>query len=1100
MKTNIRKLLALSVLLSFLLCMGGGKCYAQNKISGGDQLQKRVSLQVTNAPVAKVFAEIEAKSGVQIVFNASEIGKLPPITRSFSNATIARVLDACLANTNLTYSVVNKNIVIRAEGKGLERITVFGTILDDNKLPLPGANVVLRGTNIGVSTDTKGNYSITFGRRDGKENVLVYSFIGMKSEERSVSGSSNLNVTLKNDSEIEEVVVNGFYTQSKSTFTGASTTIKGEELIAISPTNLIAGIAAVTPGMVMVENNAQGSNPNAVPSLLIRGANSLITNESEEGVNNPLIVLDGVEISMEELYDLDLFDIERVDVLKDASATILYGEKGANGVIVVERKRIEGSKVRLSYNFVPKFSIPDLSSFNLTNAAQKLALEELAELYKTSDGSMDKAYDYKLQNVRRGVNTDWIHAPLRVPFSHTHSLALSARGQNVDYRATASFSDDYGVMKGDNRRKYGLGFHIGYHLRDKLTIAFKTNFSLTDSENSPYGTFSDYVALNPYEPIRDENGEYIRNYYFNPYDTSSSKMANPLYDATLSSFSKARNQSMTNSLTARWNITKYFYVTGQGSISINSGSTDAYTSPDAAKYEETKDISQKGEYAYSNRNGNTFSGKIVVNYGMPIGKGGSMFRVSGGSNMQYTHSTSARAVGVGFLKDELNDISFAMGYPTSGHPTGTDRIATEVGFFVNGNFSLLNRYFVDASYRSSGSSRFGADNSFAPFWATGIGWNIHNEHFAKDIPWLNTLTLKYSVGYNGSVSFDYYQAKTIYAYKSDYQYYTGIGAVPVTMGNPALKWQKKLNNNVGITAAMFDSRLNLSFDYYSNTTYNLLMPINLPPSVGVSTMNVNFGKINNRGYDFAISGQIFRTKDWYWSMTITGGHVMDRIQDISTVLKNTSVGDSNDTVKPKLLFTEGGSQFDIYAVRSAGIDPSTGQEIFIKKNGDYTYKYDGNDRVAVGNTNPILTGSWMNTVRYKGISLSVSTTYSFGSDFYNTTLQSKVENIDPRKNVDARAYTDRWKKPGDLVRYLAINTKNEMVNSERFVERKNELYISNIQLTYEFQAKFLSRIGLKRLCVGVGMSDIGYISSVKYERGTSYPYCRSINLIFRPTF
>lgn len=350
------------------------------------------------------------------------------------------------------------------------------------------------------------------------------------------------------------------------------------------------------------------------------------------------------------------------------------------------------------------------------------------------------------------------------------------------------------------------------------------------------------------------------------------------------------------------------------------------------------------------------------------------------------------------------------------------------------------------------------------------------------------------------MSFDYYQAKTIYAYKSDYQYYTGIGAVPVTMGNPALKWQKKLNNNVGITAAMFDSRLNLSFDYYSNTTYNLLMPINLPPSVGVSTMNVNFGKINNRGYDFAISGQIFRTKNWYWSMTITGGHVMDRIQDISTVLKNTSVGDSNDTVKPKLLFTEGGSQFDIYAVRSAGIDPSTGQEIFIKKNGEYTYKYDGNDRVAVGNTNPILTGSWMNTVRYKGISLSVSTTYSFGSDFYNTTLQSKVENIDPRKNVDARAYTDRWKKPGDLVRYLAINTKNEMVNSERFVERKNELYISNIQLTYEFQAKFLSRIGLKRLCVGVGMSDIGYISSVKYERGTSYPYCRSINLIFRPTF
>ena len=205
-------------------------------------------------------------------------------------------------------------------------------------------------------------------------------------------------------------------------------------------------------------------------------------------------------------------------------------------------------------------------------------------------------------------------------------------------------------------------------------------------------------------------------------------------------------------------------------------------------------------------------------------------------------------------------------------------------------------------------------------------------------------------------------------------------------------------------------------------------------------------------------------------------------------------------IAPKLLFEEGGSQFDIYAVRSAGIDPATGQEIFIKKDGSYTYNYDEDDRVAVGNSNPILSGSWMNTIRWRGLSLVISTSYTFGSDFYNTTLQSKVENIDPKVNVDARAYTDRWKQPGDLVRYLAINTDREMVNSERFVERRNELYISNIQLTYDFQTKALSKIGLKRLCVGVGMSDIGYISTVKFERGTSYPYCRSINLIFRPTF
>ena len=285
-----------------------------------------------------------------------------------------------------------------------DRITVMGQITDSNGEPLPGASVMVSGTKTGVAADLDGNYSISFARTS-KPATLIYSFIGMKSETRSVKSSTSINVILKDDSELEGVVVNGFYSQPKETFTGSATTISGEEIVKLSPTNLLAGVAAMTPGMVIVENNAMGSNPNAIPSILIRGANTLITNESEEGVNNPLIILDGVEISMEELYDLDIFDIERIDVLKDASATILYGEQGANGVIVVERKRVEG-KVQLNYNFVPKFSVPDLSSFNLCNAEQKLELERLAGLYDNTDGLLDQAYAYKLQNVRRGIDTD----------------------------------------------------------------------------------------------------------------------------------------------------------------------------------------------------------------------------------------------------------------------------------------------------------------------------------------------------------------------------------------------------------------------------------------------------------------------------------------------------------------------------------------------------------------------------------------------------------------------------------------------------------------------------------------------------------------------
>lgn len=998
------------------------------------------------------------------------------------------------------FSVIPGEIL--AQRPTSKMITVVGTVTDESYEPLPGVAVMLKGTKIGVATDENGGYTIRFAPpKDGEKSVtLVYSFIGMETQEINVSASTQLDVILESSSSIDEVVVNGFYEQKRSTFTGAATTIKGEDLIAISPTNLIQGIVASTPGMVLVENIAQGSNPNAIPSLLIRGASSLITNESEEGINNPLIVLDGVEISMEELYDLDIFDIERVDVLKDASATILYGEKGANGVIVIERKQIENAKARLSYNFVPDFSIPDLSSFNLTNAWQKLELERLAGLYDTDDGSMDEAYAYKLQNVRKGVDTDWIHAPLRVPFSHSHSLQFSAKGQSVDYRASLKFSDTYGVMKGDNRQNFNVGFTVNYHTRNKLTVSFKTNYSLTNSKSSPYGDFSQYSRLNPYEPIYDENGEFIKNYYFNPFDTTSEKMSNPLYDATLSSFNKGKNHNITSSLNAKWNITKYLDISGQANIQISTGTTDNFVSPESAEYVGYSDVSDKGKYTFASRQGFSTSGRAVISYGRPIGSGGSHFRISGGSNIKYTQSTSVTSVATGFLKDELNDLAFALSYAKNSRPSGRENLATEVGFFANANFGLLDRYIMDLSFRTSGSSRFGSDNSFAPFWSVGIGWNMHNENFLKNVRWISSLRPRYSVGYTGTVSFDYYQAKTIYQYESDYDYYTGIGAVPVSMGNPGLKWQKKLSHNIGITAAMFDSRLNIDFNYYNNTTYDLLMPINLPTSVGVSSMNVNFGQINNSGVDFSISGRILNSTNWSWVMTLTGGHVMDKIQNISDVLKGTEVEDAYDSVKPNLLFTEGGSQFDIYAVPSAGIDPATGQEIFIKKDGSYTYTYDSDDRVAVGNTNPILQGSWINSVRYKGFTFSISTSYTFGGDYYNSTLQSKVEGINPRQNVDARAYTERWKNPGDLVRFLAIDNAKEEVKSERFVERRNELYISSINLSYDFRTDWLERIGFKKLCIGVGMSDIGYISTVKFERGTSYPYCRAINLIFRPTF
>lgn len=1062
-----------------------------------------LNLKFEKATMLQVLNTLKKETSLDFVYNHEEIKDIPLITREFKNATVRDILDYCLKDTPYTYSFVNDVVVIkkRQETKAVEKITITGVVTDEEGTPLAGATVLLKGTSVGVATDMDGKFKLEIPVQ--KDMVLIVNFIGMLSQNFTITKSQELKVVMKEDTKVlEDVIVTGYYTQSKNAYTGEITTVKGEDLLKVSSTNVIQALAALTPGLRIVENNEQGSNPNAIPEILIRGANSIMT-ENQADVNTPLIMLDGVEITIEELYDLDIHDIERIDVLKDASAAVLYGEKASNGVILVERTRVTGTKPRFSYNFTPNFSYPDLTSLRLCNAEQKLELERLAGLYDNVDGSLDPAYYSKLDNVRKGVFTDWPSKPLRWAFSHNHSVNLSGRGNGIEYKANGSFGDSYGVMKGDNRRRYGLNFSFAYHLSDKLTFTYRFAFSMTDSKASPYGDFSTYTKLNPYNPIYDEDGEYIKVYYFDPLSGGSSdskNQGNPLYNATLSSFNKGRSKSFSNYLSMRWDIMKSFFITGDMNVKMSESWSKAYVSPDDSSFEGAT-LNKKGSYSFTNNEGTTWNGKIVLNYRLPLNKDkNTVLSLNAGSDIGISNSSSITTKAEGFLKDGMTDIKFASQYATT-RPSGGDKKSTEVGFFVNGSFELLGRYFLNGSYKSAGSSKFGSDHRFAPVWSTGIGWNVDKENFMSNISWLNMLRLRFSVGSTANVTFSPYQAMTTYEYKTDLIHYAGIGAVPITMGNPDLNWQITMKYNWGLSATLFNERVNIDASYYKNKTKDALMPISLPWSVGVSSVQVNMGKLENSGYEFSVSGQIIRQKDLYWMVTVNGSHTMDKLTNVSTALKAYEVTQSLGA-RPSLRFVEGGSQFGIYAMRTAGIDPASGKEVFIKKDGQYTLDYDTDERVEVGNSNPILEGSIFSSLTYKGFTLNISTSYKFGGDAYNSTLSDKVENINPWENVDRRAFTDRWKEPGDLKRFLGIpESKNDSQRySERFVERDNVFEIKNISITYEFKPEWLKKFGVKRLNVGFGMSDIARFSSVKLERGTSYPFERSFNITFRPTF
>ena len=838
-----------------------------------------------------------------------------------------------------------------------------------------------------------------------------------------------------------------------------------------------------------------------MPDLVIRSTTSLSTS-NEVGLNAPLIVIDGVEQSLQALYDMDINDIERVDILKDASATALYGENAANGVIVIERKRVSQSPVRIRYTFTPEASFADLSSYDYCDAAQKLELERLAGLYNSTTGSLDKSYYEKLALVNSGVNTDWMSKPVRNSFSHSHSLSISGRGSGLDYNVNANYQDTEGVMKDDGRKRYGMNIYLSYTAVKDLIVTLRASHDQLNTNASKYGSFSNYLACNPYDSPYDEYGNLRSSLSYN--------MDNPLYEASLSSFNKSQTRTQQISLDLRYNILPTLFVTAQGSYSTSRGTSDAFTSPDSHEF-ETVAIKQKGRYVLDNTSADQWAGKIVANYIHNFDKDGTMLTLNLGGEIKKNKSTASSLVGTGFLSDNQNDMAYATAYPNGGQPSGSEDLSTSLGGFLAANFMWKNRYVVDSSYRVSGSSKFGSDHRYAPFWSVGAGWNLHNEKFIKKLGWVNTLRLRGSYGYTGSVKFSSYQAVTTYKYNSDFLGYTGVGAIPIGMANPDLKWQTTKKFNVGITSSFLGDRLNVNLDVYNEKTIDMLIDRSLPPSSGTTSVKANLGSQTSNGIEFSVWGKIIRTKDWEWTLSVNGLHSKTTINNISEAMKRmneqnaTGYTDGSVSVassSPLFQYREGESPTAIYAVRSAGIDPATGREIFIKQDGSYTYTYDTKDQVACGDTNPVMQGSLSSMLQYKNFSLTASFQYRFGGKMYNSTRALKVENINPRQNCDVRAFTDRWTKPGDVKPYIDIAnaTGNTSVYTDRFVEKDNELWLSSLYLQYNVPVTFLRKIHVQKLYVGIGTEDLFRITSAKYERGTSYPYSRSVNMSASLTF
>ena len=979
-------------------------------------------------------------------------------------------------------------------------LNVFsGTVYDENGDPMPLVTVQILGQTGGFITDSKGHFE--FKTKNATERVRV-TFMGYKAKAVTLRGGTPLRIDLEPDNQtIESVVVTGFTKKDKKSYTGAQTTIKSEQLLSVGTKNLLQGLEAFVPGLQVVQQNNLGSDPNARPELNLRGRATF-----SGAANLPLFVVDGAIVDVEYIYDMDMNTIESVTVLKDASASALYGAKAAAGVIVITTKPISEGAIRVNYSGTLRLSMPDLSDYHLLTPQQKLQYEDLAGLYKAGGAAMATSFDNQnsldlirdrvVRMIQSGTNTDWLAKPLRTGVSHSHTVSADGGDKYVRYGLSLRYGNETGVMMQSARERLSGTFKLSYNRQGKFFASNTLTVNRSTSQDPSYGSFSNFSKQNPYQSPYDTNGELLAKLEHN--------LDNPLYEASLGSFNRAGSMDFLNTTTAQYWIDRNLRIDGDFSFTTRNNYSRSFKSPLSYTFRNETDLTKKGSMTENLGRGLSFLGKLMVSYNRTFFE--KLYVTSmAGSSLESTTADNSSYTSLGFYSDVLGHPNFALGYGGSARPSGSESLATAAGFFFNGNAIYDNRYSVDVVYRYEGSSKFGKNQRFAPFWSLGTAWNIHNEKFFEGNKNIQLLKLRASIGYLGNISFDPYQALTTYTYNNRINYIVGAGSVPLAIGNPELKWERTLSKNVGLDLTLFKNRWDLTFDAYQKTTDNLLLDVSLAPSIGAVTARQNVGEVENNGIEFQTRVVPIQTKDLQWSLSLNYSYNRNKVKKVSDALKalnqkNLGVDSLNRGTTPLPLYEEGESLTALKVVPSAGIDPATGKEIFIKRDGTYTFTYDPNDRRVFGDTSPWAYGSLTSYLMYKGFSLNANFGYSLGATVYNATLASRVEGTKKEQNADRRVLESRWKQAGDVTRYRDIASTESPYQTSRFIQKEYYFTLRSLSLAYETEATWVKKLHMRRARVELLANDLFYLSTVKRERGLDYPFARSVEMSLRLSF
>lgn len=1067
---------------------------------------KTISIDKKNISLNEFLTEIRNQTGYDFVFTSSKVDFSKKVSPRFKDENIMSVLGQYFnSNTGVIFMLKNKTIVLIDEEKADYRMLQGKVINTLNKQPMTGVTVSIDEKNIKTKTDNKGYFNINIPEY---AKNLYFNFLGFEKKSIPITASINYQIELNEKSEdLSEVVVTGIFNRSAESFTGASRSISGEELKKISTNNIFAGISAVEPSFRITPNNVLGGNINQLPDIQLRGQNSLpnLNGELSSNPNQPLFILDGFEVTLQRIVDLDMNMIANITILKDASATAIYGSRGANGVMVVNTIAPKPGKIQVTLNNDFRLSIPDLSVYNYLNAQEKLDFEKRTGVYDAEFDQnyyrYEQLYNERWKNVQRGIDTDWKKIPTQIGYSNRTNLNLQGGDQYLRYGVLATADLQQGVMKGQDRKNYAGQFDLTY-LVNKFQFRNSIRVYQNVANESPYGDFSNYLALNPYWTPYDSEGN-IQQYLENlRYTGANFIKRNPMYDATLKSINQTTSLGVTNNFQVRYNFLPNLYAESNLSFTKQRGGTDQFYSAQDSRFETIADPNRRG--SYTDRNDELSSYESLTNLNYTFSRGKHQWVSTASLNLSSAANSYSQIVAEGFPYDRLDNLLYANQYELNGKPTGDESTVRRVGLLYNANYAYDNRFLTDISIKRDGSSQYGTEKRFGTFWSAGLGWNIHNEKFFQKNPLVNRLKLRGSYGSTGSLNIPAYSAQTRYNFGVSSGYYNDLGATIGNLGNSSLSWQNVFKLNVGLDMILFHERLDLKIDAYRDITDNALTQITLAPSTGFNNYSENLGKVQNKGFEFSARYKILENKNngTLWSVYVNGFTNKNTLKELSNRLKasNDRLNENNTAqTTPNILLQEGQSMDAIFVVKSLGVDPSTGSEIFLTKDGQRTYEWNAADKVAYGVSIPKWNGNFGTNFNHKGFELGIIFNYQYGGQLYNQTLIDRVESVNPTENVDRRAYDLGWKGPGDISQFTAIGVGNAATRlTSRFVQDNNTLTLSSLSLGYNFYLQpWLKRTGLRSLQVTALTNDLLRFTSIETERGTSNPFARTFALSLR---